>query len=87
MKYIILLGFAFITLTVNAQKFDGVKIQQKDGELLLQYDLYGSTDIAFNVGVLYSTDKQIWKKVEKLYGDQGDSIFTGRNKQIVLWFR
>lgn len=85
MKYIILLGVAFITLTVNAQKFESIKIQQKNGELLLQYDLYGPTDIAFYVGVLYSADKQNWKKVEKLHGDQGDSVFTGRNKQIVLW--
>jgi len=85
MRYFIIILIVLLGLSGYTQKIENVKIQQNNGELLLKYDLYGQTDIAYQINVLYSVDKQNWKKAEKLHGEHGDSIFPGRNKQIVLW--
>ncbi|OFX89144.1 MAG: hypothetical protein A2W99_01890 [Bacteroidetes bacterium GWF2_33_16] len=74
-----------LSISAYSQKLENVKIQQNKGELLVQYDLYGQTEVAYQIGILYSADNKTWKKAEKLHGDYGDSIMPGRNKQIVLW--
>jgi uncharacterized protein (TIGR02145 family) len=85
MRYFIIMTIILLSFTGYSQKFENVKIQQNNGELLIQYDLFGQLDVAYQIGILYSADKQNWKKMEKLQGEYGDSIFPGRNKQIVLW--
>ncbi|MBI9052955.1 MAG: hypothetical protein JEY96_04010 [Bacteroidales bacterium] len=85
MKHLITLIFCFTLLSVNAQKIENVKIDQKTGELLFQYDLNGGIDDLFKVSVMFSTDKKTWNPIDKVYGDIGDSITSGPNKKFVLW--
>jgi len=85
MKHLFTLIFCFTLFYAGAQKIENVKIDQKTGELLFQYDLNGSIDNIFKVSVLYSTDKTTWNPIDKVYGDIGDSITSGQNKKFVLW--
>lgn len=85
MKYLITLLFCFTMVSMNAQKIENLKIEQKGGELSFQYDLNGSGDDIFKVSVLYSADNQDWKVIDKVYGDVGDSILSGTTKKFVVW--
>ncbi|OFX24319.1 MAG: hypothetical protein A2041_14140 [Bacteroidetes bacterium GWA2_31_9b] len=72
-------------MNIFAQTINNTTIKQNNGEVIIQYDLYGKPDLAFTVHVLYSTDQINWEEIEKVHGEVGDSIFPGRTKQIVLW--
>ena len=85
MKYLITLLFCFTVVSMNAQKIDNLKIEQKGGELSFHYDLNGSSEDIFKVSVLYSANNQDWKVIDKVYGDVGDSILSGTTKKFVLW--
>lgn len=85
MKYFLLIAFSVLYINIFAQTINNVTIKQNQGELNLQYDLYAKPDIAFTVSVLYSADKVKWDKIEKIHGEVGDSIFPGKDKQIVIW--
>lgn len=85
MKRLVLLLFCITAFYANAQKIENIKVNQKAGELQLQYDINGSIEDAFKVNVLYSTDKNNWEIADKVYGDVGDNIKPGTNKKIVLW--
>lgn len=85
MKNIIAILFCLTALSGFGQKIENIKIDQKGGELILQYDLMGTEDDVFEVNVFYSDNNTDWKKLKKVYGDVGDSIFIGNNKKVVLW--
>ncbi len=85
MKLLITLLLCISMLYVNAQKIQNLKTEQKAGELSIQYDLNGSTKDIFTVSVFYSNNNSDWKKLDKVYGDVGDSIIAGKAKKLVLW--
>jgi uncharacterized protein (TIGR02145 family) len=85
MKYFITLLFWITNITLNAQSIENLKIEQNGGEILFQYDLKGSNEDIFKVNFMYSTDNKDWLNVEKIYGDVGDSVLTGNDKNAVLW--
>ena len=85
MKYLFTLIMCFVVLYGTAQKIENVQIEQKGGELSLQYDITGTVDNIFKIVIQYSVDKQNWNIVDKIYGDIGDSITAGQAKKTVLW--
>ena len=85
MKHLFTLLFCLAAIYSNAQKINNLEVSQNGGEIKLKYDLNGNTDEYFKVKVFYSSDKQNWTESDKVYGDVGDNITTGQNKQIVLW--
>lgn len=85
MRLFIGLLICLTTLHVSAQKIQNVQAKQKGGELIIQYDLTGSNDDIFSVGVFYAKDNSDWSKIEKAYGDVGDSIKAGSSKKVVIW--
>ena len=85
MKYLITLIMCFVVLYSTAQKIENIQIEQKGGELLVQYDLNGTVDNIFKINIQYSADKQNWNVVDKVYGDVGDSITAGQAKKAVIW--
>ncbi len=85
MKYLISLMFCFSILHVNAQSIDNLKIEQSGGEINLHYDLTGNVDDLFAVSIFYSNNNTEWNSIEKIYGDVGDSIKTGKAKTAVVW--
>ena len=85
MRNIIVLLFCIAVFNVNAQKIENLKIDQKGGELTIQYDLTGTSEDYFTISVLYSDNNTDWKKLKKVYGDVGDSIVIGKAKKAVLW--
>ena len=85
MKYLFTLIMCFVVLYSTAQKIENLQIEQKGGELILQYDLTGTVDNLFKIAIQYSVDNQNWNVVDKIYGDVGDSISAGQAKKAVLW--
>jgi len=85
MKKIFTLILCLSTLSIYAQKITNFKINQNKGELALHFDITGSEEDLFDVSVFYSEDQQNWNELEKVYGDVGDSIKSGKGKRAVLW--
>ncbi|MCB2196166.1 MAG: hypothetical protein KQH79_09910 [Bacteroidetes bacterium] len=85
MKNIIAILFCITALSGYAQKIENLKIDQNGGEILLQYDLTGNKTDIFEVSVFYSDNNTDWKRLDKVYGDVGDSLKAGKTKQVVLW--
>jgi len=85
MKYVFTLIACALAFYGSAQKIENVNITQNGGELQFQYDINSSTDYFFKVSVYYSVDKQNWALVEKVYGDVGDSIVSGKSKKAIVW--
>lgn len=85
MKFLFTLIMCFVVLYSTAQKIENLKVEQKEGELLFQYDLTGAVDDFFKITIQYSNDKQNWIVMDKIYGDVGDSITSGKAKKAVLW--
>lgn len=85
MKKIIAILFCITALSGHAQKIENIKIDQKGGELILQYDLTGAETDTFEVSVFYSDNNTDWKKLQKAYGAVGDSVLIGNEKKVVLW--
>lgn len=85
MKHLFTLIFCFTLVYTYGQKINNFKAEQKNGELIFSYDLNGSTDNIFNIDAYYSLDSKTWNKIEKAYGDVGDSIQSGTNKSFVVW--
>ena len=85
MKYLFTLIMCFVVLYSTAQKIENLQIEQKGGELILQYDLTGTVDNVFKIIVQYSVDNQNWNVLDEIYGDVGDSITAGQAKKAVVW--
>ncbi len=86
MKYILLPVLSFLFLTVQAQKVENLRMSQNGGELVFTYDLTSETKSnLFSIDLFFSDDNNRWEKVEKAYGEAGDSIVPGINKKIVVW--
>lgn len=85
MKYIITLIICITAIYAKAQKIENLNVDQKGGEITIHYDLNSLNDDVFNVSILYSSNNTDWKVVKKVYGDVGDSILSGKNKNMVLW--
>ncbi|HSH50771.1 MAG TPA: FISUMP domain-containing protein [Bacteroidales bacterium] len=86
MRYILLSMLSFFFLTVHAQKIDNFKMTQNGGELVFTYNLNSETKSNFfNINLFFSDDNKHWEKVEKAYGEIGDSIAPGTNKKMVVW--
>lgn len=85
MKHLFTLLLCITVFYSHAQEIENFKIEQKGGELQLQYDLTGNIENVFKVSFYYSNDNSNWNNLEKVYGDVGDSILPGQNKKIVLW--
>ena len=85
MKFYLSLLFCLSTLYLSAQNINNLKIEQKGGELSIQYNLTSTDNIPFKINVLYSADKNNWKLADKVYGDVGDSIYMGNSKKAILW--
>jgi len=86
MRYILLPVLSFLFLTVQAQKVENLKMSQNGGELVFTYDLTSETKSNFfSIELFFSDDNNRWEKIEKAYGETGDSIVSGTHKKIVVW--
>ena len=81
-KYIISL-FLFLPLLSFSQKIENIRFEQVGKQIHIYYDLSGKG--AFNVKLFCSTDNgNTWgNPLQKVSGDVGESVNTGRNKTIV----
>lgn len=75
----------FVVIYTHAQNIENLKIDQTGGELAIHYDLNSPNADVFKVSVFYSVNNKDWFAIEKVYGDVGDSILTGKTKNMVLW--
>lgn len=75
----------FVVIYTHAQNIENLKIDQNGGELAIHYDLNSPNVDVFKVSVFYSVNNKDWFAIEKVYGDVGDSILTGKTKNMVLW--
>ncbi|MEE4196149.1 MAG: FISUMP domain-containing protein [Bacteroidales bacterium] len=86
MKYTLLSALIFSVLAVQAQKIENFRMSQKGGELIFTYQLTSPTQSnLFDVNLFCSADRNRWEKVEKVYGEIGDSILPGSQKKFVVW--
>ncbi len=85
MRLLITLLLCISMLNLSAQNIRNLKTEQKAGELSIQYDLNGSAEDIFTISILYSNNNSDWKKLDKVYGDVGDSIKAGNAKKLVIW--
>lgn len=77
-----------LCLTISygyAQKIENLTANQRNGELVVKYDLNGTTNDMFTINVVYSIDNNIWIPIKEVYGDVGDSITSGKDKNFVIW--
>lgn len=85
MKNTFLLSFLLLAWAgVNAQKIENVTATQQGKNIVVSYDLTGSSSSEFDVSVYCSTDggSTFGNPLYSVTGDVGNSIKTGYNKQI-----